>query len=509
MPRPRVETRRHPSAPGNRLAAGAVLFWIIVWQLGSMALGSPLLLPSPVAVLLRLGELLPQAVLWERIGFSLARIAGGFALGALLGTLGALAAARWRVVEGLIAPLISLAKSVPVASITVLALIWLRAANLAVLVVLLVVLPIVYENTLAGLRATDRSLDEMAALFRIPAPRRLRYLVMPRLFPYLSAALGAGMGMAWKAGVAAEVIGIPNGSLGEAIYDAKVYFDTTELFAVTLAVVAVSAASTALVRAALHAVEPIACGAAGHAPALERVDAGAPASADDAQASPQTAAATSPAAGTAAAPLALDGIEKSFAGHRVLRDVSLAARPGEALCLMAPSGAGKTTLMRIVAGLEHADAGSLVMGDACDREPLPAVSMAFQDDRLADQASALANARLPLTPGTAAWDAAPELLRELGLGERLLSPASTCSGGERRRIALARALLAPHGILLLDEPFTGLDATARERAAMLVRSRERNRIVIIATHDRVDAELLGARVIHLVAGERGLSCQPD
>lgn len=508
MPRPRVETRRHPSAPGNRLAAGAVLFWIIVWQLGSMALGSPLLLPSPVAVLLRLGELLPQAVFWERIGFSLARIAGGFALGALLGVLGALAAARWRVVEGLVAPLISLAKSVPVASITVLALIWLRAANLAVLVVLLVVLPIVYENTLAGLRATDRALDEMAALFRVPARRRLRYLVMSRLFPYLSAALGAGMGMAWKAGVAAEVIGIPNGSLGEAIYDAKVYFDTTELFAVTLAVVALSAASTALVRAALHGMEPIACAAAGHAPALERMDAGAAASEDDAEAG-LDAAVASPMADVAAEPLALDGVEKSFAGHRVLRDVSLAARPGEALCLMAPSGAGKTTLMRIVAGLEHADAGSLVMGDACDREPLPAVSMAFQDDRLADQASALANARLPLTPGTAAWDAAPELLRELGLGERLLSPASTCSGGERRRIALARALLAPHGILLLDEPFTGLDATARERAAMLVRSRERNRIVIIATHDRVDAELLGARVIHLVAGERGLSCQPD
>lgn len=500
MPRPRVETRRHPSAPGNRLAAGAVLFWIIVWQLGSMALGSPLLLPSPVAVLLRLGELLPQAVFWERIGFSLARIAGGFALGALFGAVGALAAARWRVVEGLVAPLISLAKSVPVASITVLALIWLRAANLAVLVVLLVVLPIVYENTLAGLRATDRSLDEMAALFRVPARRRLRYLVMPRLFPYLSAALGAGMGMAWKAGVAAEVIGIPNGSLGEAIYDAKVYFDTTELFAVTLAVVAVSAASTALVRAALHAVEPIACGAAGHAPALERVEA---------DAAELDAAAASSMGDVAAEPLALDGIEKAFAGHRVLHGVSLTARPGEALCLMAPSGAGKTTLMRIVAGLERADAGSLIMGDACDRESLPPVSMAFQDDRLADQASALANVRLPLTPGTAAWDTAPELLRALGLGERLRSPASTCSGGERRRIALARALLAPHRTLLLDEPFTGLDAAARERAAMLVRSREQNRIVIIATHDRVDAELLGARVIHLVAGERGLSHQPD
>ncbi len=90
-------------------------------------------------------------------GFSLVRIAGGFALGAACGAVGAFAAARWRVVEELLAPLMALAKSVPVASITVLALIWLRAANLAVLVVLLVVLPIVYENILQGLRATNGS----------------------------------------------------------------------------------------------------------------------------------------------------------------------------------------------------------------------------------------------------------------------------------------------------------------------------------------------------------------
>ena len=394
-----------------------------------MALGSPLLLPSPVAVLLRLGELLPQAVFWERIGFSLARIAGGFALGALLGVLGALAAARWRVVEGLVAPLISLAKSVPVASITVLALIWLRAANLAVLVVLLVVLPIVYENTLAGLRATDRALDEMAALFRVPARRRLRYLVMSRLFPYLSAALGAGMGMAWKAGVAAEVIGIPNGSLGEAIYDAKVYFDTTELFAVTLAVVALSAVTTWLMQIALAALEPIVCGAAGHAKLFESCESQAGASATG----------TSPE--NDSAELHLEDISKSFEGKRVLAGVSFSINTGAPVCLMAPSGSGKTTLLRIVAGLETADTGRAFMGD----EPkwLPRISMAFQDDRLADQASALANTRLPLAPESTAWNEAPALLEQLGLGERLHSPAGTCSGGERRRIALARALLTP------------------------------------------------------------------
>ena len=123
--------------------------------------------------------------------------------------------------------------------------------------------------------------------------------------------------------------------------------------------------------------------------------------------------------------------------------------------------------------------------------------MAFQDDRLADQASALANARLSLAPGSAAWDEAPALLEQLGLGERLFSAAGTCSGGERRRITLARALLAPHDILLLDEPFTGLDAAARDTCTRIIRERERQSIVLVATHDREDAERLGARVYHI------------
>ena len=234
--------------PSRRPTLWAGAFWLAIWQLAAIALGSELLLPGPAAVLARLVEMVPQPAFWARVGFSLVRIAGGFELGAACGTVGAFAAARWRVVEELLAPLMALAKSVPVASITVLALIWLRAANLAVLVVLLVVLPIVYENVLQGLRATDGKLEEAARLYHVPPVRRLRFLVMPTLFPYLSTALALGLSTAWKAGVAAEVIGIPAGSLGEAIYDAKVYFDTPALFAVTLAVVLASAACTAALR---------------------------------------------------------------------------------------------------------------------------------------------------------------------------------------------------------------------------------------------------------------------
>lgn len=476
-------------------ASWAIVVWLVVWQLGSMALGSDLLLPGPFTVLMRTGELAPQPAFWARVGFSLARILAGFVLGAALGMVGAAAAARWRVAEELLAPPMALAKSVPVASITVLALIWLRAANLAILVVLLVVLPVVYENTLQGLRATDPRLNEVARLLHLRPLRRLRFFVMPALTPYLRAALVLSLGTAWKAGVAAEVIGIPAGSLGEAIYDAKIYFDTPALFAVTLAVVLASALCTAVLKAALSGIEPAVCGSAGHAARCEQTPHDA-----------REASHSSPASGICREDTGRDDpgfalhivdVSKSFGDAAVLRQVAFTARSAEPICIMAPSGTGKTTLLRIIAGLEAADAGSLFASDACGRRLSPSVSMMFQENRLAEQASALANVRLALTSGSDAWNEAPALLDALGLGDRLLAPARACSGGERRRTALARALLVPHDILLLDEPFTGLDDHARATAARLVLQREEGNIVIVATHSAHDAEMLGARIIRL------------
>lgn len=466
----------------RRLAPWAIAAWLAVWQLASMALGSALLLPGPLDVCARLVALVPTAAFWQRVCFSLARIAVGFALGAITGVLGAFAAARWRRADELLAPFIALARSVPVASITVLALIWLRAANLAVLVVLLVVLPLVYENVLNGLRATDRALDDMAVLFALPAMRRMRFLVLPQLYPYLSAALTTALGMAWKAGVAAEVIGIPAGSLGEAIYDAKIYFDTAGLFAVTLAVVLASALTTQLVRLMLAAAEPLLCGHAGHVRAYESRE---HASVKDAEDTRECSVSS----------LVIRSLSKTYDGHPILSDLSFTAQMGTPVVIMAPSGTGKTTLLRMIAELEAPDTGNIDIEGNTRWQPR--ISMVFQDDRLANQASALANVRLPLERGSSAWEEAPRLLEQLGLGERLHAPVGTCSGGERRRIALARALLAPHDILLLDEPFAGLDTEAHKHTAALIRAREERRIVIVASHDAYDAQLLGARIMRL------------
>ena len=220
--------------------AAAVALALIFWQLGAMALNSPILLVSPLRVLLRLSELVRESSFYAAIGFSLARIIAGFLLGLAGGSLLAAAASRWHPVEVLLWPYITVIKTTPVASFIILCLIWLDSSNLSVFIAFLMVLPIVYANVLEGIRQTDSKLLEMAQLFRVGFWRRLRYIYLPQLRPYLTTACSVALGLSWKAGIAAEVIGIPDGSIGERLYEAKVYLSSPDLFAWTVVIIAVS-----------------------------------------------------------------------------------------------------------------------------------------------------------------------------------------------------------------------------------------------------------------------------
>ena len=131
-------------------------------------------------------------------------------------------------------------KAVPVASFIILVLIWGPSRNLSVVISFLMVLPVIYTNDLGGILSTDRKLLEMAQVFRIPLFRRIRYIYLSQLLPYLRTGFSLSLGLCWKAGVAAEVIGIPKGSIGEKLYEAKVYLETPDLFSWTLVIVLIS-----------------------------------------------------------------------------------------------------------------------------------------------------------------------------------------------------------------------------------------------------------------------------
>ena len=231
---------------------GAAALALLVWQGASMAVGSALLLPAPTAVLGRLGALAATAAFWRAVLFSFCRIAGGFALALVLAAVLALAAGRWPVVDVLLRPYVLAIKAVPVASFIILALIWMRAAMLPLFISFLMVFPILYTNILTGLRSADAELLEMTRVFRVPWRRTLRGIYLPAVEPFLLAGCATALGMSWKAGVAAEVIGVVAGSLGERLYDAKIYLQTADLLAWTVVIVALSALCERTVLALLR-----------------------------------------------------------------------------------------------------------------------------------------------------------------------------------------------------------------------------------------------------------------
>lgn len=229
-----------PSTTKDRLLRLAALaFWLLVWQGASVSVGQEILLVSPARVIREAARLCVTEDFWLCVGGSFGRIACGFFLAQALGVLLAALACASRAVEILLSPLVTVIKSTPVASFTVLALIWIRSAHLSVLISALMAFPIVYRNLCEGIRAADGELLEMASVFRVKGLRVL-YIYLPAAAPYFLSAASLSAGLCWKAGIAAEVIGLPARSIGGALYEAKLYFDTPVLFAWTLVIVLIS-----------------------------------------------------------------------------------------------------------------------------------------------------------------------------------------------------------------------------------------------------------------------------
>ena len=218
----------------------AVAVWLLVWQAAAMLIGRELLLPSPVRVLLRLSELVQTPRFWQSAAGSLQRISLGFTAAGAAGTLLAALAARFRRAEELITPAMLAVRTVPVASFIILALIWFSAGNLSLLISFLMVLPVLYTNVLSGIRTVDPQLSEMARVFRIPLWRRIRCVLLPQVMPSFRAGLTLGLGLCWKSGIAAEVIGMPRGTIGERLQQAKVFLETADVFAWTVVIVGIS-----------------------------------------------------------------------------------------------------------------------------------------------------------------------------------------------------------------------------------------------------------------------------
>ncbi len=228
------------NSKNQKLPIWVILSWIALWQFYSMIVDSQILLPTPLSVIEDLLFLVGQLFFWKSILYSMLKITLGFFLAVSIGVVFAAVSNKSNIFKQFISPFILISKSVPVASIIILILIWISSDNISIFISFIMVMPIVYTNVLSGIYNLNQQLDEMSEIFKISKKAKIRYIILPQIMPFFESACVVGLGMCFKAGIAAEVIGLPENSIGENLYRAKIFLDIPTLFAWTIVIVAVS-----------------------------------------------------------------------------------------------------------------------------------------------------------------------------------------------------------------------------------------------------------------------------
>jgi NitT/TauT family transport system permease protein len=234
----------------------AVAVWIAVWQLAAVLIGNTLVLASPWKALVSLWGMLSQGVFWRSVSESFYRIALGFLLSAVIGTALAVLSYKVKYVKEFLSPPMTVFKTVPVASFIILLLISLKSKqSLSTIICFIMSLPIIYTNVSAGLNAIDPKMLEMARVFNVSGTKKFAYLYAYKTLPFFATGCKISLGLCWKSGVAAELIGLVQNTIGNELYYAKLYLTMDRVFAWTAVVVALSLVFEFLVLGALKLVK--------------------------------------------------------------------------------------------------------------------------------------------------------------------------------------------------------------------------------------------------------------
>ncbi len=436
--------------------AAIIIAWLIAWQIISVCVDNSILLVGPVTTFVVLLEKIAEITFWKTIFMSMFRIIAGFLAGWLLGLLLAAASGWSRMtsfngqvqwVEEALKPVMSLIKTVPVASFVVLFLIWFRTDMLAVVISMFVVLPNVYLSTLEGIKSTDVKLIEMASVYELHPIDKFFSIYRSALKPFWDSCMKLSIGMCWKSGVAAEVIATPELSIGEQLYMSKIYLDTAGVLAWTVVIILISTLCEKIflkLWGSFLEWQPKCRGVheAGSVTETQKED----------------------------SVLCIRDLSKSYGENQLFAKFSAEYKSGQIYYFKTPSGSGKTTLFRMIAGLEKPDEGQIIINDK--------IAYCFQENRLCESYSALKNLELICGDATEAYRYLTPLLD----AEDLYKPCCRLSGGMKRRVEVARAFAAKREIVLLDEPFAGLDEKNRGKMQRYIEENGKNKIVLIATH---------------------------
>lgn len=432
--------------------AAVLIFWLAVWQGAAYLIHNRILLAGPVEVIQRLLIELGKKSFYYSVFGTMGRILFGFLLGLTAGILFGSIAYRFKTVALFLEPVVLAMKSIPVAAFVVLILIWVGSDRLAIPIAFLVVFPYLYIGVKTGLSETNRELLQMAESYDMRLWNKLWHIYRPAVMPYVTNAVKVTVGMAFKSGIAAEVIGIPNFSIGERLYISKIYLDTEGVLAWTVVVLLLSSLCEKGILFLMRVCTKSGMAVIGGSRSEDR--------------QPEEKVCFPP-------------MEKHYDNGVVITTPPLMLEKEGRTGIMGESGCGKTTWIKLL--LERKECRA---------------STVFQEDRLCESYSAADNVRM-----VCARENAGNIRQELAklLPEDAIDrPVSNLSGGMRRRVAVVRACLAGGNILLLDEPLTGLDEENRQRTAAYILEHQNGRKILFTTHRAEDIGLFRANCTEFV-----------
>jgi len=217
-----------------------VIFWLGVWQIMAIYFNNTFLLPDIQSTIKALLALLSTSEFWPNVGLTLLRVLSGLTLGVITGTVFAFLSHRSKIIRSVLTPIVSVIKSTPVASFIIILWIVMSGDALSIFVSFLMVMPIIWQNLMDGYDSIDKELVEVCEVFELNYTKKLRVLIFPALIKYFIPAFITSVGLAWKSEIAAEIIAYTENSIGHAINDSKMEFDSPTVFAWTLVVILLS-----------------------------------------------------------------------------------------------------------------------------------------------------------------------------------------------------------------------------------------------------------------------------
>lgn len=459
------------------------LFWLAIWQAAAWLTASKLLLPGPVDALLALGGLAQTGKFYMDIGWTAARCIMAMALSFAAGIPAAALSYKSDTARSILSLPVGFFKAVPVMAIIIYVILLAQSDWVAVIVCFFMCFPIVYTNILEGLDAMPSEYLEVGKIYGLSGAEIVRYIYAPGLLPQMKAAISLTAGLSWKAVVAAEVLSIPKYSLGYEMINAKYYLETANLFAYIFVIVVMSMAFEKVINLGLRHIEW---------KGYEGSKIKRRSSSDRTAKTEETEAPCPAVVNTVTA----EHLAKTFETKLVLDDTNLIFEAGKVTAIMGPSGQGKTTLARIIAGLENADSGKILIGglEAGGGSRASRTAFLFQEDRLLPWLNIYDNIAI----GGGDSEGIKELGDQLEIGTELWKLPAELSGGQRHRAALARTFAADAPLMILDEPFRGLDDALKDRIIeRLWQSETTGKTVILITHSAEDAERLADKILEL------------